>query len=408
MPLRVQNGDGIAGVWFNTLLLAADGYGVEDGCGVILGGSLDTIEIRVAAGLIKHNGSLVSVAAQTKTLQPGHPTQPRKDLVWIDREGTVRTQPGETKPQQPPGKEGDDTYAPAVPDASRVNGAPVAWISIPPGATSSGDIDTRDTIDLRCSPAGASGIEVRDADPPDEELLQTREWYNTTTGEEKVYYHNVREIHIRNTTLERSLGGPTELVVERFENSLADNWRGGDSNLTYNAPAFEGSAAGAWDTNSPTRDYSLKGDGLNYYAEDGDRIRMAVRFDSGSERFIWMGFGKDGDDYYSGYHAYLEPDGTLRLRVSDSSGNTDTLGSAAASISAGEWYILEADYDGGGRGIHPVRLHSTSNGSLDSVIAEIAAPTANTDHRGTGYIVCMHAGSGETRADRLSVIPGGG
>lgn len=411
MPLRVENGDGIAGVWFNALLLAAEGYGVEQGCGVILGGATDEINIQVGQGAIMHDGSLVSVSAQQATLQPGNPDNPRKDLVWIDREGTVRVQPGVAGSHVPPDKERDDTYAPAVPDASRLNGVPIAWIEVPPGTTSAGELDPRDKIDLRVAPAGTGAFEVRQSDPPDEELFRTRAWINESVdianGPFRIYYEHEDAIYSFDQTLVSSGDGPTELVVEDFEDSIADNWRGGDSALGYDTPAYEGSAAGSWDSNSVTRDYSLKGDGLEYYAADGDRIRMAVRFDAGSERYIWLGFGKDGDDYYSGYRAYIEPSGTLRVQVSDSNNNVSTLGSAAASISAGEWYILEVDYDGGGRGVHPVRLYSTASGAIDTQLAEIAAPTANTDHRGTGYVVCMHAGSGETRVDKLSVIPGG-
>lgn len=411
MPLRVQNADGIAGAWFNALLLASEGYGVEQGCGVILGGSTEEIDIRVGQGTIMHDGSLVSVATQQKTLQPGHPTKPRKDLVWIDREGTARIQPGEAADPVPPDKERDDTWVPEVPDASRLNGVPVAWVWIPPETTSSGELGPRDKIDMRVAPAGTSGIEVRDSDPRDEELIRTRAWINESVsaadGPLRVYYAHLDQTYTIDQTLESEGSGPSEIVIESFEDSISDNWRGGDSEHTYNAPAFEGSAAAAWDSNSFTRDYSLKGDGLDYYAEDGDRIRLAVRFDSGSERFAWLGFGKDGDDYYSGYRVQLEPNGTLRVQVSDSSNNVDTLGSAAASITTGEWYVMEVDYDGGGRGVHPARLYSTANGAPDTVLAEIASPTANDEHRGTGYVVCMHSGSGETRVDRLSVIPGG-
>jgi hypothetical protein len=258
---------------------------------------------------------------------------------------------------------------------------------------------------------GAAGsIEVRDDDPPDAELLRTRIWRNTTAGELRAFFADAGtagEVHTIDTTLVRSLGAPTEFVVEAFENSIDDNWRGGDSSFAYDTPAFEGSAAAAWDENANTRDYSLPGDGLDYYAEDGDRIRLAVRFDTGGERFAWMGFAKDSDDQYSGYRVRLEPDGTLLLQVADDSNDTTTLGSASASLSSATWYIVEAGYDAGGRGSHHARLWSTASGDVDTELAAITSPTVDTEYRGRGYTVCANAASGEVRLDRLAVTPDG-
>ncbi|MFC6825652.1 hypothetical protein [Halopelagius fulvigenes] len=408
MPQRNFIGDGSDALTLNNLNRRGEGYGWDRGCGVIIGGSTSAIELQVASGRVVHDGRQLSVSGGAVTLQPGDPVNPRKDLIYVDREGAIRVKQGRPAPPLPEDRVGDKTWQPAPPDSAALDAVPLAEIWVPPGATSSGDLEPRFRTDRRIKAGtGGGAIPALSSDPPDEELLSTRQWLNTTAGEIRVYREDTNEVHSVNTTLVRTIGAPSERVVEPFDESINANWRGGGSEYTFNTPAFEGNAAAAWSNNTWTRDYSLPGDGLSYYASSGDRISIAVRFDSTNARTMWFTFGRESDDYYSGNRVRLDPDGLLRLQVADDSNNFDTLGSVSVSVSWPNWYILETDYDGGGEGVHPSRIYSTASGARDTMLGEITSPTASTAHRGRGYGITMHGGSGEVRADRLAVTPDG-
>ena len=80
-----------------------------------------------------------------------------------------------------------------------------------------------------------------------------------------------------------------------------------------------------------------------------------------------------------------------------------TLGSISVSLSLDTWYIIEADYDGGGDGVHPFRIYSTAGGERDTELGEEASPDADTTYRGRGMVIGARGdGSG---LDRFAITP---
>lgn len=401
MPQQFEIGQGASALEMN-LFTRLGAYGRVSGVGVTLGGSTTDIECNVEPGSVLHDGSLVAVSSQTVEIQDGDPQNPRKDVIWIDYEGNAKVRAGVAAEADPPGETREDTWSPAPPAGTAIDGVVLAEVWVPSGATSSGDLTGADVIDRRVDAINKGGL-IRElaSDPADSELIGTQLWRNTTANELRAYFSDTDEVHNIDTTLERSLSGPTEIVIEDFEDSIEANWRGGESSLTYDTPAFEGSAAGSWDESGASRDYSLPGDGLERYPEAGDTISMA--FYGTASGHVYLGFGKETDSYDSEYRLRADTDGTLTLKRADTiSGSGATLGSVSFSYSAGTWYIMEVDYDGGGSGVHQFRVYSTSGGSRDTVLAEELSPTSDSEYRGRGIAV---GGADEFRVDRWAVTP---
>ena len=259
MPQQFEIGQGATALELN-LFTQLGSYGWVEGAGVTLGGSTSSIECNVATGTVLHNGRYVDVTASTVTLQAGDPQQPRKDLIWVNYEGTPRVRGGVPAAPDPPGETRGDTWSPAPPPATAVDGVPLAEVWVPAGASDTGDLQAVDIIDRRVRAVTIGGIRELSADPPDGDLVESQLWRNTTAGELRAYFSDTDEVHALDTTLVRSLSGPTEVVVEDFDDEIDANWRGGDSSFTYDTPALEGSAAAYWNsTNDITRDYSLSG-----------------------------------------------------------------------------------------------------------------------------------------------------
>lgn len=405
MPQQFEIGQGATALEQN-LFTRIGSYGWIDGCGVILGGSTTDIELNVESGTVLHDESIVSVNSQTVTLGDGDPQHPRKDIVWIDSEGTAKVRAGVAEEKQPPGANLKNTYQPEPPSGRGIDGVPLAEVGVPTGATDTGDVSGFDIYDRRVA-AVNSGGQLRElaADPADGELVTTQLWYNTTADELRAYFSDQDEVHTINTTLQRSLSGPTEVVVENYEDSILSNWESGSNDYSdYTTPAFEGSAAAYWnEANTYNRDYSLPGDGLSRYPDPGDTIAIAV-YEVPSGNHAYLGFGKETDDYGEEYRLRLNGDGTLSLLRADeqTAGAGTELGSVSYTQPSSDWQILEVDIDGGGQGVHQFRAYSTSGGSRDTVLAEELSPTSDTTYRGRG----MSAGGyDEYRVDRLAVTP---
>jgi hypothetical protein len=402
MPQRHQIGNGRHAITDNLFARLGEGYGWVRGAGVTLGGSSTDITVRVGDGLINVSGSPVSVASQTVTLPDGNASAPRRDLVYIDREGTAQFEQGEAGGPLPPDKTRENTKVPAPPAAAAIDGVPVADVWVPAGATSAADLDPDDVTDQRVADQGAlGGIPTREDDPPRDELLQTRWWRNETAGELRAYFADVDEIHRIDTTQVQTFSGDNTVLIESFDESITANWVGGDSTFKYEAtPSIEGDAAAFWDDGGNTTDYSIPGDGLPYYPQPGDTIAMGVR-QEGTDRVV-MGFGKEADDVSEDYRVQLRVEEDEVRLVRDDVGSQTTLGSISASLSKDTWYILEADYDGGGEGTHPFRVYSVDgSGNRDTVLGEETSPTTDTTYRGRGVLI---RALGRARFDYLHAI----
>lgn len=402
MPQKFEIGQGATALEFN-LFTQIGSYGRIDGVGVTLGGSTSSIELDVEPGTILHDDDIVSVSAQTVTLQQGDPQNPRKDVVWIDYEGSARVRAGVPAAPDPPGEKREDTWQPAPPPGTALDGVPLAEVWVPAGATETGDLQEADVVDRRIDAVNKSGrIRELASDPADSNLVKSQLWRNITANELRAYFSDTDEVRSIDTTLVRSLSGPTEKVIEDFDDSISANWSGGDSSFDYNTPAFEGDNAAEWTGPGITRDVSVPGDGLTDYPESGDTISLAVR-DVDSSGYAYFSFAKESDVAGENYRLSVSGSGDLELEKRGANDTLDTtLGSTSFSFASGTWYVIEVEYDGGGNGVHPFRVYSTSGGSRDTVLAEELSPTQDTTYRGRGLEIGGDIGF---RIDRLGLIP---
>lgn len=404
MPQQFESGQGATALEQN-LFTRLGSYGWIDGAGVTLGGSTTDIECNVSEGTILHDGAILAVSSQTVTIQPGDPQNPRKDVVWVNSEGSAKVRAGIAEEPLPAGESRQDTFQPEPPAGTSIDGVPLAEVWVPAGASDSGDLSTLDVIDRRVGAVNKGG-QIRElaSDPPDSELIASQLWRNTTAGELRAYFSDVDEVRSLDTTLVRSLSGPTEIVVENYEDSILANWTSGELDYTaYDTPAFEGSAAASWDEpNNHNRDYSRPGGGLTRYPDAGDTISLAV-YEVPSGNHCYLGFGKETADYGEEYRLRVDAGGSLTLKRADTiNGTGEELGSLSYSHPSGEFVIIEVDYDGGGQGVHQFRVYDTASGSRDTTLAEELSPTTDTTYRGRGISV---GGFDEYRVDRFSVIP---
>jgi hypothetical protein len=408
MPKRINIGDGATALPLNTLLRRGEGYGWLDGGGVTLGASTTGIDVDAAAGTIRADGSRVEFGQQTVTLPDGHPQYPRRDLVYVDYLGTLTFLQGVAREPRYSAARRFQNPIPAPPDSAAIDGVPLMEVWVPAGATETADLDpSQDFNDARVADVGGLGIvPVRSADPAEEILTQTRLWRNDSAGEFRAYAADAGAIVSFSTSTVQSFSGPANTLVEGFESDITGNWAKGGTDYTYTTPAFEGSAAASWDDSALERAYSLPGDGLPYYPEPGDTIAQAVRFDTGAtypQEYATVGFGKEIDEFDGDYRVELSlVDDALGVIKTSATGNYDYLGSTSVTLSEDTWYIIEADYDGGGTGVHPTRVWSTTTasdpGQRDSILAEIASPTADETWRGRGVSIRT---DGRVRIDYL-------
>ncbi|AUV81247.1 hypothetical protein C2R22_05880 [Salinigranum rubrum] len=391
MPQRLNADDGAGAQPINSLFRLGEGYGWLEGGGVTIASSSTSIDVRVDSGTVRVDGSLVEFSQATLTLPDGAPDNPRRDLVYVDYRGDVgfiQGEPAATVTELSP-TDRFQNPVPVPPAATALDGVPLAEVWIPTGETASDNLTPRDVNDLRIADVGGFGIvPVLSADPPEEDLTQTRLWRNDSVGEFRAYAADADQIVSFSTTVETSFSGPTTRLIEDFEDSIKGNWRGGDSTYTYNTPAFEGSAAAYWSESSRATEYSLQGDGLPYYPESGDTVAMAIYAESGNDN-IDLGFGKDVDDYSGDNRIRVDVgNDSVQLLSTDADNTERQLGSASPSLSLDTWYIIEADYDGGGTGVHPTRIYSTTTGSdpgqRDTELAAISSPTSDETHQGRG------------------------
>lgn len=407
MPQQFEIGQGATALELN-LFTRLGGYGWLDGAGVTLGGSTSSIECNVAAGTVLVDGEITTVASQSVTLQAGDPQNPRKDIVYVDYNGAAKVQAGIASATDPPGETRQDTWAPAPPPGTSIDGVPLAEVWVPTGASDTGDLQAADIADRRVQAVNGGGrIRELSSDPDTADLINSQFWRNTTENELRAYFADTDEIRQIDTSAVSggSGAGPDEVIIEDFDDDISANWRGGESGFTYSTPAFEGTNA-AFFSGANSRDVSNPGDGLSTYPDSGDTIALAIYgiVDGGDAFFA---FGSEDSEFDRGeYRVRAENSGgTLTVdlvRFDSTSGPGTNLGSVSYnSYSQSAFYIMEVDY--GGSGTHPFRLWSTSGGSRDTKLAEETSPTSDTTYQGRGIAV---GGSDEFRIDRLAVADG--
>lgn len=407
MPDRIRTGEGALPPPVNALFRRGEGYGWIRGCGVTLTDNTTDIEVRVGAGRVRAAGAAHDISATTKQLADGDGTYPRKDIIYVDYSGSVTVATGDPAPADPGDRKAEFTKSPAPPSGATLDGTLLAEVWVPAEATSSADLDTTDIADRRIADTGAPGtIPVEPQRPAEEDLTRTRWWYNEDASQFEAYIEARDEIVTFSTSTVTAFSGGTERIIETFEEDISGNWRDVESGLSYTTPAFEGSASQFLDgsTNLKEGQYSLPGDGLSYYAQPGDTIRLAVRLEADGHAAV--GFAKDVDDNNGGYRALLHAgDDALRVLKIATDGSETTLGQTSVTVNQDTWYWVEVDYDGGGQGIHPARVYSTDTnsdpGTRDTQLASVGSPTADTDFRGRGYGIDQFD---DGRVDYLTVL----
>lgn len=401
MPDRVEIGEGSSSIvpLLNNVVRLGEGYGVLNGGGVTVGSSSTDIEVTVDGGEVRVAGQPQEFSTSTETLFDGDPNDPRKDLVYVDFNGEVKSLQGEPRGYVPEGKDGVFSWSPAPPAASTIDGVPLAEVEVPAGATSSDDLPSDAINDRRIIDVGGFGyVPALDADPVQEDLSQTRLWRNTTDGAFRAYAEDADEIVTFTTTVETSFGAPAIQTLETFDSDISANWDGDTSALAYGTPAIEGSASAEFDADPAPSVYSIPSTGgLDDYPESGDTVGLGVYATSvgnDSSDYASLTFAKDRDDDHTGYQVVNQRQASeLRLVRTDPDGSTTQLGSTAFDDSVSTWYIIEADYDGGGDGVHPVRVWSVDTGTdpptRDTKLAEITSPTQDQTYRGRGVGVAV-------------------
>jgi len=411
VTLRYGVGDSLSAVDLNQFVQLYRGFAWISGCGLLIGDSRERIEIDVAPGTVLFDGSDLGVPAQTAVLDPNETGEPRVDLLWVNRDGEVIVESGPTGEYKPPGTTGRKAWNPPPPSFVIGTGVVLATVTVPPQATESGQVYAEDHLtDRRLAfPSVQTGqIPVVDGDPPDSQLQTTQWWFNEATSQLRSYLAPLDEVHSLNTTLERSLSGPTTALLEGFETDHEPRWRGATGYFYRQDENDSGPTAleGEWTAEHRRRDlnycWSFPGDGLPLYARPGDTIRLAARLEdeAASAVIIWS---KEADTREVHYELQASRRRDELLFDANSTSEPDRRIDAESynftePASGLDGYIVcEVEYDGGGKGIHPMRV---TDNNLNTLV-EIPDPPMDLEFRGGGL---GFGAQGQTTLDSFQVI----
>lgn len=143
MADNFENGFGAQALDLETLNRAFEGDSIRTGCAPSKGAN--ALEVDVAAGTAQIDGSDTDISAQTVTLTAGS-GDPRKDVIYLDTNGTAQVVAGTPEPAQPSGETGRQTYQPQPVDLAGTAGVVIAEVWVPAGAS---DVTSDDISDRR-------------------------------------------------------------------------------------------------------------------------------------------------------------------------------------------------------------------------------------------------------------------
>jgi hypothetical protein len=157
MTYTIENFDGASALDLVQQLQARRGTGVTSGCSASLNSTDQAIRIDVASGTAYVTETQVSVSGGSIDLPDGDSQHPRKDVVYIKADGTLGSVQGVPRqPKDGTGIPGTDreVYQPEPPDMSSLaggfaDGAPVAEIWVPAGATGASDMADANVLYVR-------------------------------------------------------------------------------------------------------------------------------------------------------------------------------------------------------------------------------------------------------------------
>jgi hypothetical protein len=166
MPIEYKDGDGAQALDqqqdYNRWQ-----YSVVDGCAVSPG--TNDMTVQVAAGTILFGGTKVDVSAQDNVaLDPADSTYPRKDLIYLDSDGTLQVERGGPEPAKPSTNVRFQTRRPAPPELTSTDAVVVAevWVEDGVGDIASADVrDRRFESDLAAATARADELYTPDREP---------------------------------------------------------------------------------------------------------------------------------------------------------------------------------------------------------------------------------------------------
>jgi len=146
------DGDGLHALDETQQHRRGDGYGVVDpgggACEVTVNSGVlaQSDTLTVASGDVLVSGTTFSLATQTLSLDSASETNPRRDVVYVDTSGVVQVAKGTPEAVDPSGQSLTrfEFYRPAPPDLASTDGAVLAEVWIPTGASSIQSADVRD------------------------------------------------------------------------------------------------------------------------------------------------------------------------------------------------------------------------------------------------------------------------
>lgn len=170
----IDSGFGIAAVDHNEQTRRGDGYGVIDpdtgACVVSLGtqtlGQSDTLS--VASGDVLVDGTEHTISQTNIGIDASNQSDPRRDLVYIDTNGSVAVAKGAAEAAEPTGENLSrfEFYRPAPPDLAQTKATVLAEVWVPAGASS---VTSDDLRDRRMSTIGKHSVDfsvVAESDLP--------------------------------------------------------------------------------------------------------------------------------------------------------------------------------------------------------------------------------------------------
>jgi len=171
-------------------------------------------------------------------------------------------------------------------------------------------------------------------------------------------------------------------IIDDFEDGDISEYSGPTNDFTVTSnTAYNGTYSLRADAFDVDGLQSTPGDGLNYYPQAGDRIRVWLQIPPTDNEYVYFYFGTDGTTGEC-YEAELDNDIFWINEITDGGSTSNRLIDQQLSLPTGEWVLLEIDWnlDGSSEIVGTV---------YDSSLSEIASgsgtSTLHADQRGIAF-----------------------
>lgn len=267
---QFEDGEGLHALDENQQARRGDGYGVVDpgsgACKVTAKnqtlGQTDTLA--VAAGDVLVNGTKYSVSQQDVGLDAANPSDPRRDVVYVDNNGNVQVAKGTPEAPDPSGQNLSrfEFFRPAPADLSGTVGAVLAEVWVPAGASS---VDSADIRDRRLRALGPHSLD---------EDITTQSELNTHAGNASVH-------HTAFTPADHDGRDHQDALDATFSPSSGDHIFYNGSSWGTEAPP-SGGGGGAYDAspNSPVAPGNVQSEIDSVTNDDAGRVTVVLQNDT--------------------------------------------------------------------------------------------------------------------------------